>query len=306
MIKRALEKIFSVGEYSETHLIVRILGIKIKFPKALYYLKAKNNPYLVYKKNNSDITKIPPAQGPIRDIQLADLVILKEFDNVCRQNGLQYWLDFGTLLGAVRHKGFIPWDDDVDLGMMRDDYNKLVEIFNDCTKNKDLYLSIEFDRKNNLITKIRHKKCKFIFVDIFPFDYYPLFEKSQQTKITSKLSKYDRTKLKQAKSFQELKNIVKKVKDDYILNFSDKKDSIVYGLEYDHPYKNWFFPSEIVFPLKSMEFEGLNLPVFNNYNLYLKSIFGDYMSYPKKFGMGHSMYLDLSADKEILKELINE
>ena len=64
----------------------------------------------------------------LRKVQLAQLEIAKEFKRICDENQLQYFMDSGTLLGAVRHKGFIPWDDDMDFGMMRDQYEKLLSV----------------------------------------------------------------------------------------------------------------------------------------------------------------------------------
>ena len=66
--------------------------------------------------------------GTLRDIQLLYVELLRFVDNVCKKHEINYWLDGGTLLGAVRHGGFIPWDDDVDLTMLRKDYNKLLEV----------------------------------------------------------------------------------------------------------------------------------------------------------------------------------
>ena len=167
-----IRNIFSITDYGETHKILRILGLKIKFPKP-EYAKAKNNsPLKYYKTHNIDITTIPPATGQLRDIQLSNLYLLKEFDYVCRENGLNYWLDYGTLLGAVRHKGFIPWDDDVDLGMLREDYTKVINVFNRSTRDSNLYAEYSRDKNNSLIIKIHHKQCKCLFVDIFPFDLY--------------------------------------------------------------------------------------------------------------------------------------
>lgn len=92
------------------------------------------------------------------------LTLLKEFDNVCRNNDIHYTLHGGSLLGAIREKGFIPWDDDADIGMFRGDYNKLLSLLNTTT-------SIQIDYKNS-----PHKVSiiidnEYIWLDIFIYDY---------------------------------------------------------------------------------------------------------------------------------------
>ena len=82
-----------------------------------------------------NIPHIPQAQGLLLNIQIASFKLLKEIDRICKEEDLTYWLDFGTLLGAVRHGGFIPWDDDIDLSMPRKDYERFVNIFNKKPKN---------------------------------------------------------------------------------------------------------------------------------------------------------------------------
>ena len=72
----------------------------------------------------SDMT----AKGTLKDIQLLYLELLRFIDNVCEKYDLDYCLTYGTLLGAIRHKGFIPWDDDCDILMIRKDYDKLIEV----------------------------------------------------------------------------------------------------------------------------------------------------------------------------------
>ena len=64
-----------------------------------------------------------------RQLQLTELEILIELDRVCKEENLTYFLEGGTLLGALRHGGFIPWDDDIDVLMPREDYNRLIDVF---------------------------------------------------------------------------------------------------------------------------------------------------------------------------------
>ena len=244
-------KILSIQEYNETHNIMYLFGIKIKYPKLEYLKLKKQNPFYQYKKNNVPITEIPPATGQIRDIQLANLALLKELDYVCRQNGLKYWLDYGTLLGAIRHKGYIPWDDDIDTGMMWEDYENVIETFEKYSRNSDIYAIKVKDRHNNAFIKVKHKKCDIVFVDIFPY-----------------------------------KEISGKINSQTLTNEWHDKDEI--------------------FPLSSTEYEGIIYPIVNNPDKYLTNLFGNYMQYPQKITMGHSMFLKLSEEnRNVMNSLIN-
>ena len=62
----------------------------------------------------------------LNEMKAVELGILKKFDSICKENNLEYSLAYGTMLGAIRHKGFIPWDDDIDVFMKREDYEKLL------------------------------------------------------------------------------------------------------------------------------------------------------------------------------------
>ena len=69
-----------------------------------------------------------PEESLLRRQQMRMLEILLEVDKICKRHDIQYWLSSGTLIGAMRHDGFIPWDDDLDIEMMRSDYLRLMEV----------------------------------------------------------------------------------------------------------------------------------------------------------------------------------
>ena len=304
--------ILSITEYNQTHNIIKFLGFKIKLPKPKYANIYKNLPYQKYKKNNLPISSIPKAEGVFRDIQLANLTLLKEFDYVCKKNDLTYWLDFGTLLGAIRHKGFIPWDDDIDIGMLRSDYNKLIDCFKKSSKDSDIFADFVKCENNNsqIILKIMHKKCKELFVDVFPYDIYDkaLTTEAQINKTLElkQLRKDLQKEFQQDFSIADTINLINifKNKIKLIDNLNDKND-LVWGIDYNHSWKNWFSPFSTIFPLKTIEFEGYEFPCFNKPEEYLTKVYGDYMAYPKKFGYGHNMFVDFdNKTKDLISEII--
>ena len=122
-----------------------------------------------------------------RKMQLMELDMIVEFDRVCRENNINYVIIAGTMLGAVRHNGYIPWDDDADIGMLREDYERFKEVsssldskvcfFQDHTTDPSYRWGYGKLRRTGT-TYIRigqeHLKCKTgIFVDIFPLDDVP-------------------------------------------------------------------------------------------------------------------------------------
>ena len=118
----------------------------------------------------------------VRTLQLRLLDILADFDRVCRENDLRYYMTYGTMLGAVRHKGFIPWDDDIDLGMPRPDYERLIAHWREwlpehlefvCSENDSLY-PVAFgkiqDARTTLIERRHYYYLGGIYLDIMPID----------------------------------------------------------------------------------------------------------------------------------------
>lgn len=298
-----LDKIFSIKSYNETHNLFICFGIKIKYPKPSIRKILKQQKYYKYIRENAEITALPPAEGHIRDIQLANLALLKEMDYVCKQNNLTYWLDFGSLLGAVRHKGFIPWDDDIDLGMPRCDYNKLAEVFSKTSRNPEIFVEYCqcYNKPCQLILKIKHKKCSKIFVDIFPYDELgnALSEK-EQIEQTKKIKKVRRNLEKINKNISSNDEILK-ILEEHRYGINEQKEIIlnyVWGIDYNHHWQNWFVERDVIYPLKNIEFEQNTFPCFYNSDKYLTRVYGNYMRYPKKIGYGHSMFTKLTDEEK--------
>lgn len=125
------------------------------------------------------------TQEQLRKLQLTELELLVEFDRICRKNNIHYILGYGTLLGAVRHNGFIPWDDDVDVFLMRDEYNKFCEACKtDLNTEKFFLQNWETDKNfNSGYAKLRRNDTQYvrvgqermkyhngIYIDIMVFD----------------------------------------------------------------------------------------------------------------------------------------
>lgn len=311
-----IKKIFSITDKADhrgNRIQVCILGLKIKFIKPDIYLKRMNMPFDKYKKNNVDITTLPPITGQGREVQLANLAILKEIDYVCRKNGLKYWLDFGTLIGAVRHKGFIPWDDDIDLGMMREDHDKLIKIFDKEKRNQDIYLEYYFwSNKSEIayLLRAKHKKSPILFVDIFPyFNYAEKLSLEEQINKTNELKEYRKTRLKEIKprNNDEILSACDRIRTEIIPNCSEQNCDLIWGSEFGHRWPTWIHDRENIFPLRSIEFEGFSTFCANKVEIYLKNVYGDYMAYPDKISVGHNMFKTIpEKELEVIRELAKD
>lgn len=303
--------IAAISNYSETRNLITILGFKIKIAKREIAKERQENVFYQYKKDKIDITKVPPAQGLLRDIQLANLALLKELAYVCEKNNFKYILDAGTLLGAMRHSRFIPWDDDIDILMFREDYEKIVSAFKNTTRNSDIYAEYHRDKDTNsqYFIKIKHKKCPFLGVDIFPLDSYgkhlSLKEQLIATNKICKILKHLKKEINPNISNMETKTILTKtMKENILLSSANENGDFVYGVDFAHKLKNWFLDRDIVLPLRKIQFEDSKYTTVNKPKEFLKNIYGDYMKYPKKMKILHYSYKNLTSEQlETIKKL---
>lgn len=249
----------------------------------------------------------------IKEIQQYQLELMTLVDNVCRKNNIHYYLISGSCLGAIRHKGFIPWDDDIDIGMFREDYEHFLRIFNSSFDQKKYFLQNEkteklfipsLSRICILGTKlempwIEHLKInKSIFMDIFPLDNVPDKEKDrkkqyQQLKFINKLLTYKIYTLSGNKYKDILKHIISSIlkliplnylkikRENIITKFSKEKTMCVCSMGSKYGYKKHIMPRTVYGEAIELDFENHKFFFPQNYKYHLQHLFGDnYMNIP--------------------------
>lgn len=246
----------------------------------------------------------------LRKKQLVQLYILEALDNFCRNQELNYYLIGGTLLGAIRHGGFIPWDDDIDVAMIRSDYEKFCKIF---PKNSDFVIQNITTTDNiyfKYFTKLRITGTdsdeeniknlpidKGIFIDIFPLDYSSHPESIlllvrrimvdflfaiRSTKLRTSRPKLVWKKVLKLPIFILSQVIPLKVVDYLISRImtcgSESDQYLTYFGTYGH--KKETMPRIVYGNPRELKFENRNYFVPHDFDYYLKKVYGDYTTLP--------------------------
>lgn len=248
----------------------------------------------------------------LRKVQLTQLEILREVDRVCRENDIKWFLCCGTLLGAVRHQGFIPWDDDLDIGMLRRDYEKFFRLAPEkmnprfCTQSwytePDYPLPFGKVRMKNTLyveAKSRVFRENGFYIDVFPFDNAPEDSAAQSAQAV-KLNDLFRLKLMKSgyRPWVEKDRINWKKRIGYLLyqlkarKYSQDELAEQYDvLAASFPEGNTLcrqrglrklecYPARWFRELGTCTFEGEQFPVPKDYDAVLTAQFGDYMTLP--------------------------
>ena len=245
------------------------------------------------------MAKIEPKV--LREAQLIMLDMLVEFDAICKKHNLKYWLDSGTLLGAVRHKGFIPWDDDIDLSMPLEDYRRLKEIAQDELSENIFFQTSITDKKFKFdYIKLRSNKATIVefhekdrdvgyhqgvFVDIFPMITIPnsKFYKDYYIELFKLIRSISAVSLHTPDGKDHPKSREKLIKALYLMHKGWDKEDIKVIYSGKMPDVPAWFDIDKVFPLSTLEFEGLTFPVPKNSQHYLGSIYSfNFMELPPK------------------------
>lgn len=246
------------------------------------------------------------------ELKNIELDILTYIDTVCKQHHLTYMIAFGTLLGAIRHKGFIPWDDDIDVCMPREDYNKFVSIMKNIKgqyemisqeTNPDYYFlfaRIVDTRTISILNGMREIHRLGVFVDVFPLDAAPPKEDREQwlaeyhdlerktTLTTPHSAQYKEHSLK------TLLRIIKRFPKRMFYgpkNFTDYREQWNKCLtrynstnfdEYTCLGYNWIYKNDIFDKIIDVPFEDRCFPAPEKYDEFLTATYGDYMAPPPK------------------------
>ena len=253
-------------------------------------------------------------QNHILTQELLDFVV-----NVCKKHNLEYWLDFGLLLGAMRHDGFIPWDDDGDIGMIRKDYDVFIDVIEDeikeCGLQDDIVISINVNKYKllpmlQLLYNGGMDGTGVILggLDIFPYDFIGNTDNCDANSYRE-VQKLVYNSNKEGTPIKEALNI-------YYENFDikfEKADHIIAGVEgpfaafrgYDFNIWN----NDEIFPLKPHRFENKYYTCPNNSDSHLNRVYGEYHQIPKLIHHHHRRFeklLKIGDASKIFNEHISK
>lgn len=260
---------------------------------------------------------VPKATGRLRSIQLAENYILQRVKSICDENGMDIFLVGGTLLGAVRHKGFIPWDNDVDVGMMKADYLKLRELL----KNDDV-LRVEYCYNYEVglkISKVKFRDNDVFWIDILVFDWIDV-EPENLNKVWANTQKanLDHQKMirELAKPYagtQSCRPVINHEIDAKIAEFEAKQamafECFGYGEYFCEPINCPYWSRDErgirkvsdYYPLlkDEVEFEGEKYDVWKNYDRALALSYGDIWRLPFSISEPHTTEFDEGLEEAI-------
>lgn len=263
------------------------------------YINATTNP-----------CNIPQARGDLRLVQLGSVELLKRLHNFCNQHNIKYWLCYGTLLGAYRHRGFIPWDDDIDIAMMRDDYERFLGLIDDFCVGGIRYLGYD-------LTRIFYKEAG-LLIDIFPYDYGYSTELPSGAEYEQLIKKLQMLYASMPFDYSDWQN-KNTIDKSYLQTFKQiyEKDILQYQpiplnafvFKSFHSYASSYgmFNYDEIFPLKTIFFEGCKFSCPNDIFTVLRRLYGDFLVVDTYKANAHQLGCDLSIQQiRQIAELVSD
>lgn len=326
-------EVFGIDDYLVQDLLTHIIDngsnfieqIKEEIKKEkLYrryykYVASRNKKQLEYLKNHVDIKTLTPAKGKLRERQLYQIKFVQEFWEFVSELDIKAFLTFGNLVGAYRHQGFIPWDDDMDFGMMRHEYMRLLDFakknclvgtrcngiwVDECGKEENMTLDqlikkypnkYIFDIRSDMVQVFKGTYKWFApRIDIWIYDFYKegyniSVHKKWIQSIEEKLNILDCEKEK-----------VELIRKEYLKNSMISMEEAKYfypGIDNFGGYPglksvdSWIL-TEDIFPLKKAKYENVNFFVPNKMEELLKHLYPSYTDFPYDLGVPHHGNID--------------
>lgn len=249
----------------------------------------------------------------LRKVQLLQLEMAKEVKRICEKYGISYFLDAGSMLGAVRHKGFIPWDDDLDIGFLKEEYDKFATAARtDLNEKYYLHDSSVDDAYGLTFGKIRLRGTRFvenmseknsaakeIYIDLFPYDNRAENEREARKEaaqfrvyahllmIKCRMYVWKGQGVKKWLKFLPFcvlsllytKQKLRKKIEQITSKHAGERSSEVYIHDGTAAYY-WHFPRGLIENLQEAEFEGELFPIPEDYDKFLTIAYGNYMELP--------------------------
>lgn len=264
---------------------------------------------------------LPYTDQATRNIQIIITHILRDFDAICQKYSLNYWLWGGSLLGAVRHDGFIPWDDDADVVMPREDFNRFVEILSSSDFGYELRYCYDLGHPTWTcqIPKLYIKNCEIpLFLDIFPFDWT-----NCENKIIAQKEYFKRRKAIENDVNCYLRQMnLRSFESEIVPHYLQEKLNQIFSMHtttelLDATHLMWgadmhkadigYISKNDIFPLRKHTFDGLEVNIPYNYDACLKMLYGDYYSFPADaYSNYHSKFFGYYDLKDEIQNLVNE
>lgn len=272
---------------------------------------------------NEDLKHYNPKGSIKQQAQVRLLEIMCEVDKICKKHSITYWLDFGTLLGAVRHGGFIPWDDDLDIAVFRKDYARLRKVlmeelpedykFQDWKNDK--YAFDNYGRVRDLnskfnYTRFRKQKYQGLFVDIFTVESMPSVKLKKRVdflygRVFRQLNNYGTVMYNSA-----LKNNIVSVIAALLYPFVGGFVGLLRlyaklfpGKKLGLSYSIYFYSErrmDEILPCRPILFEGKEFMAPSQPEACLTRIYGDYMRLPaEKYRIGHGVEIEVNPKKKV-------
>lgn len=265
----------------------------------------------------------------LREVQLVTLAILKKIETICKEEYIRWWVMYGTLIGAVRHHGFIPWDDDLDIAMPRPDYERFLAYFKDHPDEVRPLTVLSGNGERRLpilITRVSDTTYRMVgeygdevpelgaFVDVYPID--GCGDTKEEAEAQRKLCRNELLKFDKACNFTPrpmrhgLKWQMKRVRAG-IMGNPAKYAERLHDLAVQHRYDNSTFVSCLVWEndlcwhrvledtLIPTSFEDMSVPIPTGYDAILRLKYGDYMTLPpEEERVGHHFYAIIRRDSK--------